>query len=449
MYMNQAKVFLFLFLCVATAVKGQKASYDLNSYKNPDYQRRSLDIDFNSAGNFYSNNSTSSNNLNGKVGFSFNRTRLSRKVQETLNIGTSIRTDQIRFDSIDNQKSRTYDIGVNFDQNAHYYIDEERFVEISPRAVAGYRFVKAKKASTDYHNQKNNIFRSEFEVDFGIGKGRIENVTDARQAVYILKDLYDKGLLKKNPTTEEINDFAHQISIVKNKRHYDAREKAIEELTFVNNYLIAQNYIDTIDTAEYFFSLSDFWQNGDLEPRKAGHRFKFGLAPTFIFSSDYTNYQDNYLPDRNQVDTKWGGTVYVDYTNEKPLSLKWQRSYNVGMRNGLYRWRSIGVNQFLAQVYGDFGMGYFVDTRTYIKGQIHQGLFWNHTPQGDKIARENTLTANATMSIKGYYFISAQAKIFGEYRLSYNVSHFTVQNKTINDKYPSSSFQVGLAYSIF
>ena len=430
-------------------VKAQYKDYDLNGYINPDYQRKSLDINFNSSGQFYKNNTTTNNNLNGTLAFSYNKTRLSRKVQETFNIGMVTNVNQVRFDSLDNQKSRTYNIGVFLDQKAHYYIDEERFVEISPRLVAGYKYSKAKKASVNYDNVKNNYFRSELEVDFGIGKGRIENVTDARQAIYILEELHNKGILKKDLNANEINEFARQISLVKNKRHFDAREKAIEELSFVNNYLIAHHYIDTVNTADYFLSLNDLWGNGDLESRKAGHRFKFGFAPTYIFLQNNTSYRDNYEPKNNLADTKWGGTLYLDYTNEKPLGLKWQRSYNVGVRNGLYRWRSLETNQFLMNIYGEFGMGCFVDTRTYVKGAIQQNFYWNHTPYSPKVEKEDEFTSVTALSMKGYYFISAQMKVFGEYNLSYRCSHFGTQNKTINDKYPGSNFQLGLTYSIF
>lgn len=447
--MFRFKIIFLSLLIIAVKLQAQYNNYDLNSYTNPDYQRRSLDINFNTSGKFYSNATTSNNNLNGTLGFSFNKTKLSRKVQKDLNIGVTTNATHIRFDSINNQKSRVYNTVMLFDQKAHYYIDSERFIEISPRINASYRYSNDKNVSTNYYNQKNNFLRTELEIDFGIGKGRIEKVTDARQAVYILQALSNKGLLKKELTPDEINELARQISLIKNKRHFDAREKAIDELTFINNYLIAQHYIDTVNTADYFLSLNDFWQNGDLEPRNAGHRFKFGLAPTYIFMQNNTSYQENYRPRNNIVDAKWGGTLYLDYTNERPLNLKWQRTYNVGMRDGLYRWRTIGVNQFVTYLYGEFGMGYFVDTRTYIKGQINQNFLWNHTPIRDKIARENTLTSNTIMTLKGYYFISAQLKIFGEYGLSFNFVRFTEKNENINDKYPGSSFHVGLAYSIF
>ena len=76
-----------LLLVLTMGVKAQYKDYDLNRYINPDYQRKSLDINFNSSGQFYKNTTTTNNNLNGTLAFSYNKTRLSRKVQETFNIG--------------------------------------------------------------------------------------------------------------------------------------------------------------------------------------------------------------------------------------------------------------------------------------------------------------------------------------------------------------------------
>ena len=439
---------LFTFL-ITTGLKAQYNNYNLNSYTNPDFKKKSLDLGLNSIGKFYKNNTTNNNNLNGVFTFAYNNNKNSNKIQETLVLGVTGSINHNTFDSIDNQKSRVYSTGLHFDQKAHYYIDNKRFYEISPRVETSYKYSKNKLASTDYYKQKSNNFRSEFEVDLGIGKGRIENVTYARQAVYILDALSNKGFLKKHLNTNQINTFASQISIIKNKRYFDARERTIDELNYINNYLISMNYIDTVNTADYFLSLNDLWQNGDQQLRWAGHRFKFGVAPTFIFQQNDTTWQEDHHPEIKLTDTKWGGTVYIDYTNEKPLSLKVQRSFNAGMRNGLYRWRSLACNQLLTHIYGVFGMGYYLDTRTYVEGRINQDFYWNFTPKTSRSSEKDELTSNTTLTIKGYYFISSQVKLFGQYSLSYNFYRITQENHNVHDSYPGSSFQIGLAYSIF
>lgn len=438
-----------LLLILPTTLWAQYEEYDLSSYINPDYKRKSLDIGFNSSGVFYKNNTTNKNSLKGLADFSYNRTILSRKLQETLNVGIATNIDQIRFDSVELKKRRAIDVGVVFNQKAHYYIDTRRFIEISPRAEVGYNYIKQKSPATEYHNQKNNAFHSEVEVDIGFGKGRIEDVTDARQAIYILVDLNKKRVLKKQLSSDEINELAKQMAIVKNRRHFDARQKTIDELTFVNDYLVSKNYIDTVNTAEYFLSLNDYWKNGDLVRREAGRRLKFGIAPTYIFSQEITAFQAEYEPKSKFTDTKWGGTLYVDYTNEKPVNLKWQRSFNVGIRNGLYRWRSMGCNQFLSHAYAQFGMGYFLDTRTYFKWALNQDFYYNYRPHKGSLPKENTIQSYTTLTVSGYYYISSQVRLSGEYNLAYNFLRRTEARETIKDKYPRSIFEIGITFSIF
>ena len=52
-------------------------------------------------------------------------------------------------------------------------------------------------------------------IPMSVGKGRIEQVEDARQAIYILENLDKQGVLNRKLTTEEIHAFAQTISTVK------------------------------------------------------------------------------------------------------------------------------------------------------------------------------------------------------------------------------------------
>lgn len=438
-----------LFLLLTLPAVAQYENYDLKTYSHPDYTRKSLDIDMNSAGKFYRNDDANSQNLSGLFSYSYNNIRMSRKVQDNTNMGVIGNIKRMKLDSVSYQKSRMYDVGVFYNQKAHYYIDRLRFIEISPRAVLGYNNTKNNTPSTDNFDQRKKNFSHEVEIDIGFGKGRIENVTDARQAIYILEDLSEKKILKRQLSTNEINELAQEMAITKNKRHFDARQKAIDELTHINDFLIAKGYIDTVNTADYFLSLSDYWENGDLEPRNAGRRVKIGVAPTFIFKQNSVSYEKSHLPKEKSTDTKWGGTLYFDYTNENPLNLKWQRYINVGLRSGLYRWRSAARNQFLSHAYGEFGVGYFVDTRTYIEGLIHQSLYWGFTPSKGESGKENTLESYTTLAIKGYYYISSRVKLHGEYNLSYSFFRRMESNQNLKDRYPRSSFQLGITLSIF
>lgn len=446
----KAKINLTLLLLLATIYSyGQFDSYMLRDYKNPDYKRKSLDVNFNSSGGATKNTNQTNSTLKGNLGFSFNQIRNSRKVQESTNL--TLNTDAMtnRIDSVDRQKSRNLGVNLSFKQEAHYYMWGKNFVEISPDIAIGYDNEKNKNNATNNLYQYNKDFSNQTKIDLGLGYGRIENVTDARQAIYILNDLYDKGYLKRILTNEEIDNFARQIAIIKNKRQYDAREKAINEITNINKYLIEQELVDENNTAEYFLTLNDNWQYGDKDQRLSGSRFKYGVTPSFRFHDNNTSFEEDSYSAKKTVDTRWGGGVYIDFTNEKPINLKWQRSFKIGARSELYRWRMRECNELLTQSYITFAMGCYVSTRTYIESKITENLFWNRTPKTNKLSKENSLTNNTKLSLNGYYYISAQVRLFGELNLSYDFKRVMEKNSNWHDKYPANQFQLGLEFAIF
>ncbi len=442
-------IFLFLFLTATIYTYGQYDSYKLSNYKNPDYKRKSLDIGINSSGDFSKNTSENNNAMDGNLSFSFNQIRNSRKVQDKTNISLSTDASMNRKSNGVDKKYRNFGTAISLNQKAHYYVVDEKFIEISPLGNIGYNYDKNRDSSTYYIDQYHKKFSGDISVDLGIGQGRIENVTDARQAVYILTELQKKGYLKRQLDQEEIDNFAHQISLIKNKRQYDAREKLIDEITYINKYLVEHGYVDEDNTAEYFLTLNDNWQYGDKDERFSGSRFKFGITPSFNFYDKNLSYKDNYYPKDKTVDTRWGGGLYVDFTNEKPLNLKWQRSFNIGARSELYRWKTHECNELLTEIYITFAMGCYVSTRTYFEGNIAQNLYWNKTPRTNKLDKENTLSSKTKMSLKWYYYISAQVRLYGEYNLSYNFNRVMERNNNWHDKYPASKFQIGFEFAIF
>lgn len=446
----KAKVgLLFIFLMAAVYCYGQYKSYKLGDYKNPDYKRKSLDVNLNSSGNFSKNTNETNNVMKGNLGFSFNQIRNSRRVQDKTNISLTTDAGINRQNNGNEQKLRSFGTALSLNQKAHYYIVDEKFIEVSPVGNVGYNHNKNKDNSTDYLYQYRKNFSSDISVDLGTGNGRIENVTDARQAVYILSELQGKGYLKRELTHEEVDDFARKIAVIKNKRQYDARNKLIDEITNINKYLVENGYVEEDNTAEYFLSLNDNWQYGDKDERLSGSRFKFGITPSFNFYDKNLSYEDNYFSKQKSVDSRWGGGLYLDFTNEKPLNLKWQRSFNIGARSEFYRWRTRECNELLTQIYMSFAMGCYVSTRTYVEGNIAQNIYWNKTPETDVLDKKNTLSNNTKMSLKGYYYISAQVRLYGEFNLSYDFYRVMEQNSNWHDRYPASKFQLGLEFAIF
>jgi hypothetical protein len=85
----------------------------------------------------------------------------------------------------------------------------------------------------------------------GIGYGRIENVQDARQAIYIANALSKNGVLTRNLSNSEMFELSQIISTVKNKRFLDSRLRLIEEITTVTSSITRKN--KQTENGQHFF----------------------------------------------------------------------------------------------------------------------------------------------------------------------------------------------------
>ena len=95
-----------------------------------------------------------------------------------------------------------------------------------------------------------------FAPKLGLGFGRIEDVTDARQAIYMLEALHKNGVLSRQLSNEEVVALAQKISSEKNKRFFDSRLHKIDEISAVDSFFVASKALSKND-ASYFTALYD------------------------------------------------------------------------------------------------------------------------------------------------------------------------------------------------
>ena len=144
------------------------------------------------------------------------------------------------------------------------------------------------------YNSDYERFSLNYEVDmhpeliFGVGK--IKNVSDARLAIYILQDLQDTKCLIKQPSKEEIIKLAELISTLKNERFFDNREKKIDDITKIDEFL-RNNALIKDQNAAYFTSIYDNWDYAN-QPRYNGSKFSIGFTHRFHFTKN-TSETDN------------------------------------------------------------------------------------------------------------------------------------------------------------
>lgn len=285
-------------------------------------------------------------------------------------------------------------------------------------------------------------------IPLRMGKGRIERVEDARQAVYILENLAKRKVLNRRLTGEEIDEFARLISTVKNKRFLDARLRLIDEVTAVDSFLVRSGAMAS-GGAAYFTTLYDYWMYGDLFERKSGTEISGGVRPGF----SYGKYDKPY-PDAYEYRVKHPSVeadIRLDY--ERPLNLYWQNSAWVSLSGGYERWDREYLapakpeekeDLYGARLSGRYAFGYYPTSRTNINLGVEERLGWDKREGG--VGEDlSYMSTNTSLTLDMYYYFSPQLRLAAEARLGYRY----MDEKTMDYDRWNGHFALTLTYSLF
>ena len=158
--------------------------------------------------------------------------------------------------------------------------------------------------------------------------GRIEQVQDARHAIYLFDELAKQKRISANKSPEDVLAFAKFISELKNKRFFDSRIREIYEIEAIDSFLNTNNAVLKSDS-RYFTTLADFWNNGNGPIRNSGTRFSAGIYPGYNYNN-YYNTGYNYTGTSINYSTKaLLMNVGLQLIHEKPINLFWQNTIEV------------------------------------------------------------------------------------------------------------------------
>jgi hypothetical protein len=125
----------------------------------------------------------------------------------------------------------------------------------------------------DQTNSLNGISAyGNFEV--GFGRGRLEYVTDAVAANFLLQDLRSKLGIEYN--ARDIEQLANNITKIRNQRYFDFRFGRIKQLELLNEALTGLG-IENVGI-EYFNTINDNWLSATRLNRFSGSMWTYSLA---------------------------------------------------------------------------------------------------------------------------------------------------------------------------
>jgi len=471
----------FFFVAFSVNASAQEYKYDLNKYFTPDIVRNRLDLNFNSSGNFGNNtsqptipgnpkDSTSSSNLNGNIQSTFQTTRNTRKhITELYLVGhlsgnTTANKDNRNYTYVNNTGNSASE-GINPSYSSTLYNLKNQFIRFGG-SMNFYNYNTVNNNQNNTNKIKSNYDQRNFNANtsIGIGVGRIEQVEDARQAIYILEALSTKGILTRHLSDAEIFNLSQQVSRVKNKRFLDSRLHLIDEITSIDSFFVSNNLLNKQD-ATYFTTLNDLWQNGANFSRRSGHEFMISLMP--IMNIENRKNQTTYfMPDsiswyKYNLNSK-GGHLTISYNYEKAANLNWQHSveatltgstqlYNQSYSTSFYQIVSpIKSNQSILNLTGKYSIGYYPSTRTYLTASITQNVVLSYNKYYDSTLFDSKpwqkqFSSNSELNLSAYYYISSQLRLSG----SAGLRNYYSKNQDYRDNELSGSFTANLSYSFF
>jgi hypothetical protein len=477
----------------------QTSTFKLSDYKNPDYLYQTLDLNFGLNSGFTFNNfaysvensknSNSSFSLNSGVGavYSFyknsSKTQAEKHISFDAGIGLSSITIKRENDDSDyksgsfSHAENLYILGLK-----RLYNEKKQYFEVNGTlsAVNGGFSIhsEALNSGTNDFEEKSSYKNLDLNLAgaFLVGTGRIEQVQDARIAMFIIEDLQKLNRAKKVATDDDVIALAREITLLKYKRFFDNRLRKIAEITAIDAFLQKNGIAGTTDAA-YFTSLNDNWDFSNNPIRNSGKRLFTGLEANY--GSQYKNTLNEFLvpanePREYQLNQANGGFYLVaGYSHEKPKSLTWQNSTSVkvgvGMQSGVETEKEPDIadetKYYLwtmptAKLTADYGFGYYPNSRTWLTFKWWLLIGWDKEMDGDtkdnKEDLQNIFYTYTGPQFNAYFYLSEKLRLSltfnGEFRFDNTIYTYEVTEgnpEKATSTWWNQQVNASLTYSLF
>lgn len=378
-----------LFLCIFGVLQAQNQEilYDLDSYKQVDF--RLIGLNASPFGSF-------------RAADQFNVPGVSPGL--TVTGGLSLVGFQ-SINTLDQQSSATFSVDAT--------LSESRFLSASVDGVVRNYYeldkywIHTPQMAVIYSEQRGpNVPIDQRRVDggygIGLGFGRIENVGQARTAVVLLQTLAGRNLLVRDPTVDDVTNFADVIGTLEGSRIFDDRLRSIAIIEKITNHLISAGLLreSSITTT---LLIEDAYTFDRVIDRFSGSSFEMTLNTDLLYIYSEVINQDL----RVMADVNFEGML--NWTRYDNMDVHWMRR----------------VAGFSSLRYSDFNAGDFSDfiaQRDNITGTLGGTYGYSYTPN---LRNRYSLFVNSAIALpyeldpdKDHFF--NEATFFANVSGSYN-----------------------------
>lgn len=209
-------------------------------------------------------------------------------------------------------------------ENRFYYGSQFDLLNVSTQISHAYFKSVQQNSETNSQSSMNKSNTLDWNVKIGKGRGRLEYISDAVSAMFLLQELQEAfGTIY---TTEQTIALAESITAIRNQRYLDFRLGLKHQLQLLDT-AITKEGIKVPHGIEYFTILNDNWQYAQQTMRQSGKRWTF-------YMENYGNYGRNTnantisiseLPNRYELSKRKNRSlnhdigIDLDYSTQKSL----------------------------------------------------------------------------------------------------------------------------------
>jgi hypothetical protein len=322
------------------------------------------------------------------------------------------------------QKNRSFSAATQF-SILNKWFSKKLFTELGAD-ISGNNYANKNTSSAVTAISKNKQIGYSLALNTGIGKGRLENITDMQNALWLNKALTEADRLSKSLTADELYELGRSITKASNTRILDSRKRTQFMLETVDTYLQSKGLISKNDIA-YFSNLNDILFFAFNNTRLAGSEKFIRFTPS-ISGAHNNSIQSNPVDKYEQTPILKSALLSIGLSNYKPVSLKHQNNYGASVKLNYLSYTS--TDKY-------FNAGILVSEFNYetkIK-QAGVNLFYQHSfyPNTRTVVNINLQTE------AGYQDVEQEEDFYGAANLSGNFNYFISYRTRL-------SIDVGAAY---
>lgn len=446
-------------------------TFNLNTYYTPDIVRRGLDlyVEANQSNNKVDDNSDSGHGAYTFNG-AFNIVKNTRSCINTIyiNLNSSGTTTSSTGDMITTVfKHKDFDVNATVGADFLFYNHSKQYLRVGTNLNFTHNYVydKINRADTIQSKVNQTTNKPVISLYAGVGLGRIEDVTEAQQAIYLLDAFQKNNILTKDLSHDEIFRLAQEMSRIKNSRFLDARLRLMAEVSHVDSFFVTNHLLDNKGAA-YFTTLYDIWVNGANFQRLAGQKIEL-LGNGRFYSQRTTS---NYVIPKNISGINDNQSDYISvglgYNYEHPFLQKWQHSANADISYSYFKnknsnWQvtdnptksKTDYNYNNCQLNASYRLGFYPNTRTNLYAYCSQTLLYRpeYTISTDsyQIDNKNQLHSQSNLSAGIYYFISPQIQLMANAQLLYYKLFSDLSGDTSVRNQHYHGLNIGFKYLLF